>query len=75
MRQGFVLVSAGVIVGGGASLFVTRLLKGVLFGVTPADPLTFASAGILISAAALIACWLPARRAARVDPMVALRAE
>jgi ABC-type antimicrobial peptide transport system permease subunit len=75
LGQGFVLVGGGVLIGTGAALALTRLLRGMLYGVTPTDPLTFASIGILLTCTALIACWLPARRAAKVDPIVALRTE
>ncbi len=75
LRQGFVLAGAGVILGVGLALGATRLMSALLFGVSAADPLTYALvAGVLLSAA-LTASYLPARRAARVDPMTALRVE
>ena len=68
-----VLLSIGIGLVG--SLLVTRLIGGLLYDVRPADPLTFAGIGLLLAAVALLACYLPARRAARVEPMAALRAE
>jgi len=75
LRQGMKLVLVGLILGLGASLGVTRVLQSVLLGVSPTDPLTFALATGVLTALAAIACWLPARRAAKVDPVIALRAE
>jgi ABC-type antimicrobial peptide transport system permease subunit len=75
VRDGFLLGCFGTVVGAGVAFAVTRLLRSFLFGVTPQDPVTFAAAAALINIIALLACWLPARRAARVDPMVALRYE
>ncbi len=68
-----VLVSIGIGLLG--SLVVTRLIEGLLYQVHPADPLTFTGIGLLLSSVALLACYLPARRATRVDPALALRSE
>ena len=75
VRQGAVLAFSGVIFGLGIAFGMTRLMSAVLIGVSPVDPLTYAgvSAGLLVTA--LLASVLPARRAAKVDPVVALRAE
>jgi predicted permease len=75
LRQGLVLVGIGVAVGVTGSVAVTRVLEGLLWGVSPTDPLTFALVTVVLAAAALLACYVPARRALAINPIVALRAE
>jgi len=75
LRQGLGLIAVGLLLGLAGAFGATRLLRGFLFEVQPLDPLTFATVVVLLAVVALFACWLPARRAARVDPMVALRNE
>jgi predicted permease len=75
VRQGLVLALSGVAIGLVAALAFSRLLSGLLFGVRSNDPLTFAAIAILLMAVALLASYIPARRAARIDPMISLRCE
>ncbi|HYO91474.1 MAG TPA: FtsX-like permease family protein, partial [Pyrinomonadaceae bacterium] len=75
LRQGMVPPLVGVALGILAALALTQLLRSLLFGVSSSDPLTYAGVSALLSLVALLACYIPARRAARVDPMVALRDE
>jgi predicted permease len=75
LRETLILVVAGIVLGTAAALSLTRLVKTMLFGLTPNDPVTIATMALLLFAVALFAGYLPARRAARVDPMVALRYE
>lgn len=75
LRQGLWLALIGVALGVAASFGLTRLMRSMLFGVTASDPATFISVTVALLVVALAACWLPARRATRVDPVIALRYE
>jgi predicted permease len=73
LRQGLLLTLGGLLAGVGAGLVFTRMVASMLLDISPADPLTFAAAALLLGTVTLLASYIPARRAARVDPMVALR--
>jgi ABC-type antimicrobial peptide transport system permease subunit len=75
LRQGMTLVAAGIVFGIAASIGLTRLMATLLYGVSATDPLTFFALSIALVAVAFVACWLPARRASTVNPIVALHAE
>ena len=75
LREGGKLTLIGVVIGIVAALGLTRLMRALLYGVSPTDPVTFVGVAILLMAVALMACYIPARRATRVDPAVALRHE
>jgi putative ABC transport system permease protein len=73
--QGLLLAVVGVVLGAAGALAVTRLITGLLYGVSPTDGPTFVIVSLLVTVVALLACYLPARRATRVDPLIALRYE
>jgi putative ABC transport system permease protein len=73
--EGLKLIGAGILLGLMGALMLTRLLSALLFGVSATDPLTFVIIAIVMTIVALLACYLPARRATKVDPIIALRSE
>jgi len=73
--QGMVLAFSGAVLGVAGAFAAARVIKSLLFAVEPRDPLTFTAVPLVLLAVALLACYVPARRALRVDPLVALRAE
>ena len=73
VRQGLALAAAGVLIGSFAAWFLTKLMQGVLYDIQATDPVTFMQVAALLMSAALLASWLPARRALRIDPVTALR--
>jgi ABC-type antimicrobial peptide transport system permease subunit len=75
LKKGMGLTLLGVVIGVAVALGATRLMSSLLFGVKAADPLTFTAVPLLLASVALLACYLPARRATKVDPLVALRYE
>jgi len=75
LRRGLLMATVGLLLGLGAAAASTRLMESILFGVEPLDPITFATMPALLTAAAILATYLPARRAVLVDPVEAMRAE
>jgi ABC-type antimicrobial peptide transport system permease subunit len=75
VRSALGLTGVGVVIGLGAAAALMRLMKTLLFGISPLDPLTFLAVPVILATAAALASYLPARRAAGIDPVEALRAE
>jgi ABC-type antimicrobial peptide transport system permease subunit len=75
LRRGMALALSGLVIGLAAALLFTRVLEGLLYGVRPTDPIVFAGIAVGLILVALLASWLPARRAARFDPIITLRAD
>ncbi len=75
LRQGLRMLIVGLAIGLVASLAVTRVMTRLLVGVSPSDPATYLTVALILAAVALAACWIPARRATRVDPAITLRYE
>jgi putative ABC transport system permease protein len=75
LRQGLTLTAAGIAIGTGGALLVTRVMAKLVYEVSTTDPWTFAAIPLILAGVALVACYIPARRATRVDPMIALRYE
>ncbi|HKF53029.1 MAG TPA: FtsX-like permease family protein, partial [Candidatus Acidoferrales bacterium] len=75
IREGMWLVGAGILVGIGGALALNRVLRSLLFEIKPTDPATFIAVAVVLAVVALAACYIPARRAMRVEPIVALRYE
>jgi putative ABC transport system permease protein len=75
LRQGLLLTLIGIGVGLAGALVLSRVMSGLLYGVGTSDPLTFASIVVLLGVVSLVACYIPARRATRVDPLIALKYE
>jgi putative ABC transport system permease protein len=75
VKQGSMLILLGLVIGLAGAYALTRLIESLLFGVTPKDPFTFAAVAVLLAVVALMACYIPAWRATKVDPLEALRYE
>jgi len=75
LKHGMALTAAGIVIGGVAAAGLTRFMAMMLFGIHPTDPVTFIGITAMVVLMALLACWIPARRATKVDPMIALHYE
>jgi ABC-type antimicrobial peptide transport system permease subunit len=75
VRQGLALAACGIVLGLAGAYYASRFLETLLFGLSPRDPGTFAIAAVMFLGVAMVACYVPSRRATRVNPVVALRAE
>jgi ABC-type antimicrobial peptide transport system permease subunit len=75
LRQGLSMVALGLAIGIGGALALSRVMDGLLYGVGPSDPLTFIVVALVLIGVAIVACFVPARRATTIDPLIALRSE
>jgi ABC-type antimicrobial peptide transport system permease subunit len=75
LGQGVRLLAIGLLLGFAAAFALSRVMRSVLFGVSATDPMIFFAVSLLLTGAAVVACWIPAHRASRVDPIITLRAE
>jgi putative ABC transport system permease protein len=73
LKEGGVLLAMGLVLGVAGAFFATRVMRGLLFGVAPHDPATFIGVAVMMAAIGMVACWIPALRAARIDPAIAMR--
>jgi ABC-type antimicrobial peptide transport system permease subunit len=75
LRRGLIVAGTGLVIGLALAFGLTRFFQNLLYGISAADPLTFGAIAVVLAAIALLASWLPARRATKVNPLVALRSE
>jgi predicted lysophospholipase L1 biosynthesis ABC-type transport system permease subunit len=75
LREGGVLLAIGLVLGVAGAFFAARVIRGLLFGVAPHDPVTFVGVAVVMGVIGIVACWIPALRAARVDPAITMRAQ
>ena len=74
LKEGTVLLAMGLVLGVGGAFFLSNIIRGLLFGVAPHDPITFIGVAVTMAAIGIVACWIPALRAARIDPAITMRA-
>jgi ABC-type antimicrobial peptide transport system permease subunit len=73
LKEGGVVLAIGLVVGVAGAFFTARIIQGLLFGVAPNDPATFIGVAVLMAGIGIVACWIPAVRAARIDPAITMR--
>jgi predicted lysophospholipase L1 biosynthesis ABC-type transport system permease subunit len=74
LKEGTALLAMGLVLGVGGAFFLSNIIRGLLFGVAPHDPVTFVGVAVMMAAIGIVACWIPALRAARIDPAITMRA-